>query len=65
MFSYYRDLETSKESEVSDARGKMQAVKTEYETRFTKEREEAKSKFEEMKNKYTPRMCSLAIECVL
>ena len=37
-----RDLEGSKESEVTDARTKLQDVKTEYETRMGKEREENK-----------------------
>jgi hypothetical protein len=36
----------------------MQDIKTEYEARFNKEREEAKTKFEDMKTKYVS-MCMM------
>jgi len=57
-----RDLEGSKESEVSDARGKLQEVKTEYETRMNKEREENKVKYEDLKTKSDEKIRNLKEE---
>ncbi len=47
-----RNLEQSKEAELVDMRNKLQTIKTEDEAKMNREREDAKIKFDDLKNKY-------------
>mmetsp|Transcript_9863 Transcript_9863/g.19696 ORF Transcript_9863/g.19696 Transcript_9863/m.19696 type:complete len:1553 (+) Transcript_9863:169-4827(+) len=57
-----KDLEASKESELLEAKNKLQTMRQEDDTKLQKEREEAKTKFEDLKTKSDEKIRSLKEE---